>query len=450
MTMKTPTNMERSTLTLSSGRSDDAAPSRRALLRLSAGLAARSALGCGLAAGFAERHARAGTPSRAAKSDAAGPAARACILLYMAGGPSHIDTFDPKPGRPVAGSFRAIRTNVDGIQLCEHLPRLAASMKDIALIRSLTSKEGNHDRARHLMHTSYAPAGGVDHPAFGSMMAEARASGSLGLPGYVAIGGPGEDSGFLSAAYSPFPVKDPQKPVKHLTRANGVDEERWNRRLGLWRALEDRFAADRGGNFARSRREVSEKAVSLMSAGVGAFDLTSETPAMRVRYGENGFGAGCLMARRLVEAGVPFVEVTLNGWDTHEDNFNRVKTLCTTLDQGATALLGDLGARGLLSSTLVVWMGDFGRTPRINEKGGRDHHPGASSVWLAGGGVRGGQVIGATDADGIEVRDRPTGVGDLYRSIARLTGLDADRMRVSPAGRPIKTVDLGKVIDGLV
>ena len=425
-----------------------AAPSRRSLLRISAGLAARSSLGLGLSAGFAQRLAQASAAP--ATSPAATPPARACILLYMAGGPSHIDTFDPKPGRAVAGAFRAIATKVAGIQIGEHLPRLGACMKEIALIRSLTSKEGNHDRARHLMHTSYAPAGGVDHPAFGSMLAEAHAQAGAGLPGYVAIGGPGEDSGFLSAAYSPFPVKDAQKPVKHLTRAKGVDEERWNRRLGLWRALEDRFAAERGGSFARGRREVSEKAVALMSAGVGAFDVASEPPAMHERYGDNGFGAGCLMARRLVEAGVPFVEVTLNGWDTHDDNFNRVKALCQTLDQGASALLGDLGARGLLGSTLVVWMGDFGRTPRINEKGGRDHHPAASSVWLAGGGVKGGQVIGATDADGSEVRDRPTGVGDLYRSIAQLTGLDADRMRTSPAGRPIKTVDVGHVIDGLI
>ena len=172
---------------------------------------------------------------------------------------------------------------------------------------------------------------------------------------------------------------------------------------------------------------------------------------MRARYGATPFGAGCLMARRLVEAGVPFVEVTLNGWDTHEDNFNRVKTLCETLDQGASTLLGDLGGRGLLASTLVVWMGDFGRTPRINERGGRDHHPAASTVWLAGGGIRGGQVIGSTDADGAEVCDRPVSVGDLYRTVATVTGLDPDRMRVSPAGRPIKTVDAGgKLIDGLI
>ncbi|HEY0712917.1 MAG TPA: DUF1501 domain-containing protein [Polyangia bacterium] len=405
--------------------------SRRSLLR--------SGLGATLAAGFADR-------AFAANS----PRARAVILLYMAGGPSHIDTFDLKPGRPTGGPFRPARTAASGIQISEHLPRLGRAMKQIALIRSLTSKEGNHDRARHLMHTGYAPAGGVDHPAFGSVVSEARAQPSHTLPGYVAIGGPGQDSGFLSAAHSPFPVKNPQKPVKYLGRARGIDDERWQRRLDLWRALEERFASERGGAFARSRREIGEKAISLMSGGVEAFDLSREPETVRARYGDTAFGAGCLRARRLVQAGVPVVEVTLTGWDTHEDNFERVKTLSATLDQGMGELLADLRASGLLTSTLVVWMGDFGRTPRINEKGGRDHHPAASCALFAGAGVRGGQVIGATDDDGAEVCERPVTVADLYRSIALLTGLDPDRMRMSPAGRPIKTVDVGKPIDGLV
>ncbi len=417
---------------------------RRGFLRASLG----ASFGVGLAALREPGSALGAAPAAtaAAARDTGAARARSCILLYMAGGPSHIDTFDPKPGTASGGPFRAIATRADGVRICEHLPLLAARMKDIALIRSLTSKEGNHDRARHLMHTSHAPAGGVDHPSFGSLLAEARGGGRAGLPGYVAIGGPGEDSGFLSGAHSPFPVKNPDKPVKHLARARGVNDERWERRLQLWRALEDRFAAGAGGGFARGRREVGEKALELMSAGVDAFDVGKEPAAVRASYGPTPFGAGCLMARRLVEAGVPFVEVTLNGWDTHEDNFNRVKTLCQTLDRGMTALLADLGSRGLLASTLVVWMGDFGRTPRINERGGRDHHPAASAALLTGAGVRGGQVIGATDELGAAVTQRPITVADLYRTVAALTGLPADRMRVSPAGRPIKAVDAGNVI----
>jgi hypothetical protein len=414
--------------------------SRRTLL----GWGAASALGSAIISG----RARAAGEVLAGKNPRP---AKACILLYMAGGPSHIDTFDPKPGRPTGGTFKAIPTSIEGAQICEHLPRVAERLKHTALIRSVTAKEGNHDRARHLMHTSYAPAGGADHPAFGSLVAEARGGGSGGLPGYVSIGGPGEDSGFLSSALSPFPVKNPLKPVRHLAPAKGIDDARFNHRLELWRKLEDRFASRRGGAFARGRREVGEQAITLMrSSGTQAFQIEGEPETVKQRYGQSEFGAGCLMARRLVEVGVPFVEVTLNGWDTHEDVFNRVKALCTTLDQGYSALLDDLDSRGLLSSTLVVWMGDFGRTPRINEKGGRDHHPACSSVLLAGGGVKGGQVIGSTDADGAQVRDRPVTVPDLYRTIAHLLDLNPDKMRTSPAGRPIKTVEAGAMIPGVV
>jgi hypothetical protein len=409
--------------------------SRREIVRWGAG----AGLGAFAASLFARR----------AAAEATTPRARACILLYMAGGPSHIDTFDPKPGRPTGGEFKAISTKVDGIQLCEHLPGLAARMKELAIVRSLTSKEGNHDRARHLMHTGYPPQGGVDHPAFGSLVSETR--GHDGMPGYVAIGGPGEDSGFLSAIHSPFPVRNAGKPVRYLTPAKGLDPERFERRLGLWRSIEDRFASGRGGAFARSQRAIGEQAVALMrSSGAAAFDLGAEPAKVADSYGASDFGQGCLMARRLVEAGVPFVEVTLGGWDTHDDNFNRVKALCETLDRGLGALLDDLGGRGLLSSTLVAWMGDFGRTPRINEKGGRDHFPACSSVVLAGGGVRGGQVIGATDQNGAEVRDRPVTVPDLYRTIAQLLDVNADKQRVAPSGRPIKTVNGGKVIEGLI
>jgi hypothetical protein len=419
--------------------------SRRGLVKWGAA----SALGLGLGASLGARRGLAAGADLLAGTNP--KPARAVVLLYMAGGPSHIDTFDPKPGRKTGGTFKAIGTGVAGVQICEHLPKLAARMKHLALIRSLTSREGNHERARHLMHTGYAPAGGADHPAFGSIVAEARAAAAGGMPGYVSINGPGEDAGFLSANYSPFPVQNPLKPVKYLAPAKGVDAERFEERLVLWRKLEERFAASRGGDFARSRRAVGEQAVALMkSKGVEAFRIEGEPDAAREAYGKTEFGTGCLMARRLVEAGVPFVEVTLNGWDTHDDGFNRVQKLCNVLDQGMGALVDDLESRGLLSSTLLVWMGDFGRTPRINEKGGRDHFPACSSVLLAGGGVKGGQAVGATDPDGAGVTDHPVTVPDLYRTIAHVMDLNPDKLRVSPSGRPIKEVDGGKVIAGVV
>jgi hypothetical protein len=393
-----------------------------------------------LAAGLGVRRARGqGAPT---------PRAQACILLYMEGGPSHIDTWDPKPGSAGAGEFKPIGTAVAGLQISEHLPLLAARMRQLALLRSLTSKEGNHQRARYLMHTGYVPAGGVDHPALGAMVADERRGGEL--PGYVAIGGPGEDAGFLGAALAPFPVRDPTRPVRYLSRPNGVDEARFDRRVELWRRLEDGFAA-RGGELAGARRAVGEQAVALVkSPSAAAFSLDGEPEPLRAAYGPTPFGQGCLMARRLVEAGVPFVEVTLRGWDTHSDNFPTVKRLSAELDQGMSALLDDLEARGRLASTLVVWLGDFGRTPRINANGGRDHHPRASSVILAGAGLKTGLVLGATDRDGAEVVERPVTVPDLYRTIAKLLGLDPDRSRTSPQGRPLKTVDGGAVIGELL
>jgi hypothetical protein len=265
----------------------------------------------------------------------------------------------------------------------------------------------------------------------------------------VAIGGPGEDAGFLGAGLGPFTVADPARPVRHLAPFRGLDEARFARRVGLWRELEDGFAAAHPGDVARGRRELGERAVATMGAkDVAAFDLDGDPG--RAAYGEHGFGLGCCMARRLVEAGVPFVEVTLNGWDTHEDNFARVKELSAQLDQGMSALLDDLAGRGLLDSTLVVWFGDFGRTPDVNGRGGRDHHPRCSTAVLAGGGVRGGQVIGATDADGREIADRPVTVPDLYRTLATALGLDPERVRTAPSGRPVKTVDGGSVISGLL
>jgi hypothetical protein len=400
----------------------------------------RAFLGLGAAAGLLRepRWARGAAP----------PRARAAILLYMEGGPSQLDTFDPKPGRPTGGPFSTIATTISGLRISEHLPRLARQMKRLCLIRSLTSKEGNHQRARHLLHTGHPPQGGVDHPAFGSLVAEAR--GASDLPGYVALGGPGQDAGFLGAAYAPLPILNPSKPARNLKLARGVDEQRFGARLAFWRQLQGAFAARQPETVVGDQTAVAEQAVALMrSPGAAAFDLGAEPEAVRQAYGDGIFGAGCLMARRLVAQGVPFVEVLLRGWDTHEDNFPRVKALAATLDRGMSALLDDLAGRGLLESTLVIWLGDFGRTPRINERGGRDHFPAVGAALLAGGGTRGGEVVGATSADGDEITARPVTVPDLFRSIAVTLGVDPDRSWMSPSGRPTKTVDGGTLIPEL-
>lgn len=408
---------------------------RRSFLHL--GLAA-------LASALVHPHARAAraTPAR-------GGRAKACILLYMNGGASQLDTFDPKPGRPTGGTVTAIPTALPGVAISEHLPGIARRLDRVALVRSLTAREGNHDRARYLMHTGQPPQGGAQHPALGAWAAEARATGPL--PGYVAIGGPGHGPGLLGAAWAPFVVPDATRPVRNLVPPAAVTLARQRDRTALWRTLQGGFERTHGAAQATAHRTVVEQAMTMRSSPATlAFELEREPAALRERYGASAFGQGCLMARRLVQAGVPFVEVGLPGWDTHEDNEDRVRRLCGPLDSGLSALLDDLEASGLLDETLVVWLGDFGRTPRINPRGGRDHYPAVSSVLLAGGGIAGGQVVGATDRDGHEIVDRPVTVPDLVRTLATALALDPETTRASPSGRPITMVDGGSVIDELL
>lgn len=413
-------------------------PTRRHLLHLGLGA---------LATSLVRPSARAARPSP--DSHSPGGRARACILLFMHGGASQIDTFDPKPGRDTGGEFSAIRTALPGVRVSEHLPGLAQRLDRLTLIRSLTAREGNHDRARYLMHTGYPPQGGAQHPAFGAWVADGRDAGAL--PGYVAIDTPGQGPGLLGAARAPFIVRDARRPVRNLAPTRPVAPSRQDDRAALWRSLQGDFAAHHPSPHVQGHRDVLEQALTMMaSPATEAFDLSREPETMRARYGDSGFGQGCLMARRLVEAGVPFVEVGLRGWDTHADNFDRVRALSGPLDTGMSALLDDLGARGLLDETLVVWMGDFGRTPRINGRGGRDHYPACSSVLIAGGGTPGGQVIGATDADGYEIVDQPVTVPDLLRTMAAALSLDPDDTRMTPTGRPISMVDGGTVIEELL
>ena len=373
--------------------------------------------------------------------------AKACILLYMGGGPSQIDTWDPKPGRPTGGSFGTVRTTLPGVHVSEHLPGLARRTRDLAILRSLSYREGNHARARYLMHTGFVPAGGARHPGLGAHVHAAQAPGAA-LPGNVAIGGPGHDAGFLGSEHDPFVIGDATRPVRNVEAT--VPDDRLDARLALWSELQSDFSAGRSPTAVRGHEAVVQQAVRMMRAEeLEAFDLDAEPRDAAARYGPGKFGRGCLMARRLVERGVPFVEVQMGGWDTHENNFERVAALSGELDQAMSTLLDDLRASGLLDETLVVWMGDFGRTPRINARGGRDHYPRVASAVLAGGGIVGGQVIGATDVDGHEVVERPIAVADLHYTLHTKLGLDPDDVRLSGGGRPISAVDDGRLIEGL-
>lgn len=427
--------------------------SRRALLGASAATAAAGLFATPLARALAEE----GGP--VARGVAQRGRARQVVLLFMVGGPSQFETFDPKPGTATGGPTTTIPTAVPGVHVAASLPELARRMDRIALVRSMTSREGNHDRARYLMHTGYPPTPTVTHAALGALLSLEKGPGDAALPSYVAINGPGARPGYAGVAHAPFSVQvrgadgraragaTARGPVANLAAPAGVDARRRDRRLDLLAALNADFAAGRDPQVTEAQAAMFDRARRLMdSPKNSAFDLAPEPAATHDRYGRGAFGQGCLMARRLIEEGVTCVEVMMGGWDTHQDNFSRVKELNAELDRAAAALLDDLAASGKLDETLVVWLGDFGRTPRIDSVDGRGHYPQAWSLWLAGGGVQGGRVIGATDAAGEQVKERPVTVPDLFASIAHATGLDAEKVYYSN-GRPNFLVDKeGRVV----
>ena len=373
--------------------------------------------------------------------------ARACILLWMQGGPSQFETFSPKPGHTNGGETTAIATSVPGIQISEHLPAVAGSMEDICIIRSMNSKEGSHPRASYLAHTGYIPTASIKHPTIGAHVAHQIGDQDSELPDFVRIGRVRSASGggLLGINYDPFILNDASRTPDNTTP--GTSTERYQRRLGLLDSLQEESEATEKKQEVRDHRKVYGKASRMvLSSDMMAFDITQEPSSIREKYGTSSFASGCLMARRLVEAGVPFVEVSAGNWDTHQDNFERTGTLCNQVDQPFAFLLEDLRQRGLLEQTLVVWMGEFGRTPRINARSGRDHYPRAYNVALAGAGVRGGQVIGTTDPGGVGVEDRPVGTADLLRTIFQAVQVDADHENMSNVGRPITVVDGGEAV----
>jgi hypothetical protein len=368
---------------------------------------------------------------------------RACILLWMAGGPSQFETFDPKPGAPTQGPTQAIPTAVPGIHIAEHWTRTAAVVGELAVLRSLTGTEGNHGRATYLLHTSYPPSGGIVHPGFGSLAAQDLAPENFDLPHVVSINGPSVGPSFLGVRYAPFVITDPAQPPDNLV--SPVPGARLDRRLGLLKELE----AAPGGpdSLVKDHQALYDQTARLVRSPRGrAFRLEEEPSRMREAYGRSAFGQGCLMARRLVEAGVTFVEVESSGWDTHGNELPSLKKLIPPVDQALAALVADLKVRGLLERTLVVWMGEFGRTPKINLTAGREHYPHAFNAVLAGAGVKGGRVVGATDGQGVDVVERPITVPDLFCTFCQALGMDPRRENQSNVGRPLKVVEHGAAV----
>jgi hypothetical protein len=370
---------------------------------------------------------------------------KACILLWMDGGPSHKDTFDLKPGTKDAGTFKPISTSVPGIEISEHFPKLAKQMNHVALLRGMSTSEGAHGRAKYYLHTGYKEGqGGLTYPSIGSLVSAEIGRPESPMPNYVSIGR-SFGAGFLGAKHAPLIVNDPARGVENLKPM--VNGGHFDDRLNLLQEMESAFYREYHSDAGADHKTTYQRAVTLMqSKEAKAFDLSQEPASVREAYGSSRFGDGCLLARRLVEAGVSFVEVTLPQWDTHQDNFDRVKRLSQQCDPAMAALIDDLKQRGMLDSTLVVWMGEFGRTPRINQRGakpGRDHYPRAWSSLMIGGGIKGGQVVGKTDKEGANVVERPISALDFLATVCEALGINWKKQNNTSIGRPIRIVDKG-------
>lgn len=393
---------------------------------------------------------------------------RQCIVLWMTGGATQTDTFDMKPGHANGGEFKEASTHVPGLKFSEHLPKLAAHADKLAILRGMSTKEGDHGRGTYLLHTGQQPMGPVRYPSIGASLSHELGGELPDRPHYVSIApyrvfGPAAfGSGFLGPKFAPLTVgaQDSlqvaqqgeaaandyaQLRVDDLSLAGAVAPSQQVSRLDLWRAVESNFVARHQAPSPIAHQTAYDRAIALMNSDVAkAFDLSKEDEKTRDAYGRGRFGQGCLMARRLIEQGVAFVEVSLGGfggggvgWDTHQDNFRLVKDLSAELDAGWSQLLTDLADRGLLDTTTILWMGEFGRTPAINMQGGRDHFPAAWTTVLAGGGIRGGQAYGKTSADGTRVEDKPVAVGDLLATLCTALGVKPGKQNVSDIGRPI-------------
>jgi hypothetical protein len=376
-------------------------------------------------------------------------AARNVIYLYMSGGMTHLDTFDPKPGTLYGGPVEAIRTKADGVMISEYLPGIARHMDKIALVRGLSSTQGAHEQGNYFMHSSYEMRGTIKHPGIGAWLQNFDGKTNRTLPGSVTIGGGsnGGGAGFMEAKYEPLVLGNPTDGLRNSARPESINEKDFNDRIALSQQFDEKFHGKYQHKGVIAQKEIYDDAVKLMkSDDLKAFDLNLETAETREKYGNNGFGQGALLARRLIENDVRFVEVNLGGWDTHSNNFTSVAQRGATLDQAVSALFSDLELRGMLDETMVVLSTEFGRTPDINDTDGRDHYPKAFSGFIAGAGIKGGQAYGKTDEAGKEVVEGKVQVPDFNATIAQALGLPLDHVILSPSKRPFTVAHKGRPI----
>lgn len=375
---------------------------------------------------------------------------KSAILLWMGGGPATIDLWDLKPGAPTGGPFRPINTTGD-LQICEHLPMVAEQMHHLSVVRSMSTREADHSRGRYYMHTGFVPNANIEHPGYGSVISHElyNQRPELEIPPFVSVGGASTGPGFLGMAWAPFSVSSNGR-VRNLEM--GIDDTRLAQRMAALDLIESGFAQRTGDLPASEHSKVLHKTYDLLtSAQMEAFRVEQEPPAVKERYGTDRFGQGCLLARRLVESGVPFVEVDLGGWDNHQGIHPTLRDQrLPVLDRAMSALVEDLAQRGLLQDTVVIWMGEFGRTPRINQNAGRDHFARAWSCVVGGGALNGGLAVGKTSNDGTAVETEPFSSEDLMATVCRGLGISLETTYTSKNGRPMKIAGGGKVIDQLV
>jgi len=374
---------------------------------------------------------------------------KSAILLWMGGGPSTMDIWDLKPGAPTGGPFRPIATSGDA-QISEHMPLMAKQMHNMAIIRSMSTREADHGRGRYYMHTGYVPNPNIEHPSYGAVLSHQlnHQRPELEIPPFVTVGGGSVGPGFLGMAWAPFSVNS-NGQVRNLQM--GLEDQRLYQRMYALDLIESGFINQRRGSAASDHQKILKKTLNLMtSSQMDAFKVASEPEDVKERYGNTNFGRGCLMARRLVEQGVPFIEVGLGGWDNHQNIHATLRdTKLPELDKAMSALTEDLEQRGLLEDTAIIWMGEFSRTPRINGNAGRDHWARSWSVVVGGGGMNGGIAVGETNSDGTRVETEPYTSQDVMASVCKALGISLQTTFTSQNGRPMKIANSGKVIKEL-
>lgn len=371
------------------------------------------------------------------------------ILFWNGGGMTHIDTWDPKPGRPTAGEFKPIKTSASGVEISEIFPQLAKQMHHCSLIRSIAGTQGDHGRATHHLQTSYLPFPNLVYPGMGSVVTHELPN--MGdLPAYITVSGLAPRAGYLGQKCEAYFVPNPGDKDPYLAFPEGIAEVRGNKRLEVLAKFNNRFNGKATDERLGSTQTSIDEAVKLMrSPALEAFEFEKVPAKTLERYGNTPFGRGALLAKRLVEKGVRFVQVNRGGFDTHANNFPALTDHAEVMDPALASLVSDLAESGMLEKTMIIMLSEFGRTPTINKDAGRDHWASVFSCFMAGGGIKGGNVVGSSDEDGAHPKDRPVLVQDIHASVCHALGIDPNKEVMTPLQRPMKLVDGGKPVPEL-